>query len=261
MDLLVHPKSVFLIVYPGGYCGEFLAWWLSLHPKCIRTGLRGIDNNRYVGIHDYDYVYSEQGSRDFLFLTTHPHSIVSKNGFTVPDTNQHLIFCASPRTHRFYFLLYLIKTVFFKFTTERQPAIFESAEQWNEFKQYLEGRTEFAGVEAEYWIKKQPYTSVADIVTSRWKRSLIWPMAPAPSDINIASLFFGDYLTGYAELCKRLNLTPEHRFDHLIPEYHQRNVKLVERFTGLDLDNFLDLDDDVAMIILVRACLTRLGEP
>lgn len=246
MNLLVHPESVFLIVYPGGYCGEFIAWWLGLHPGCIRTGLVGMNNNRYLGRHAHNYVYHEDGSRDRLYLTAHPSTTVSKIGFDVPDKNQHIILHASTRTHRFYFLLQLIKTVFARHKAEHQS---------QEFQQYLNGRTEFIGAELDSWLKKEPCPSTAEIIAKAWAGSTVWNqiLRSAGARVNIDSLFFDNYATGYEQLCQRLNLLPDHTLNHYILEYHQRNVELVEYYTGMELDTFLDLDHDTAMTVMVQA--------
>jgi hypothetical protein len=264
MDLLVHPKSVWLIVYPGGYCGEFLAWWLSLHPGCIRTGNRGIGKNRYIGQHDRNYVYSEQGSRDLLFLTTHPNSGgVSKIGFVVSDIDQHMTFYASKRTHRFYFLLYLIKTVFYKHTVAHPPlGLFESSKHWEDFvRHYLRGRVEFTGTEVMYWLKGLPYKDPPGLVADAWRKAGTWPRMHGPRNYDIDGLFFGDYAQSYADLCSRFNITPQDRLNHYVPEYHQRNVELVESYINMPLQEFLDLDEDTAMTVITQAMLKRSAEP
>ena len=262
MDLLVHPKSVWLIVYPGGYCGEFIAWWLGLHPHCIQTGNRGVGHNRYIGTHSYNYVYSEQGSKDLLFLTTHPNSGgVSKIGFVVSDTDQHMTFYAGKRTHRFYFLLYLIKTVFYKHTVAHPPlGSFESSKQWEDFVQnYLKGRVEFTGTEIECWLQGVHYKDTPGVVADAWRKARIWPKGQGPRNYNIDGLFFGDYAQSYADLCSRFGIIPQDRLNHYIPEYHQRNVALVEKYIDMPLQEFLDLDDDTAMAIITHA-MVELGQ-
>lgn len=257
MDLLVHPKSVWLLVYPGGYCGEFIAWWLGLHPGCIHTGTRNVGKNRYVGQHKFNYVYSDAGCKDFLFLTAHPSSVASKAGLVVSDPTQHIQLYAGKRTDRFYFLLYLVKTVFYKHTTLNPPfSVFPSVTHWNRFVQYLNGRTQFTSKEVECWLDNVPYRSADEIVRSAWNSSKTWAsLEIQPQDINLDELFFGDYTQCYMSICDRLNLQPDSNLDHYIPEYHRRNIALVEKYTGMDLDQFLELDDSRALTVVSQSMI------
>jgi hypothetical protein len=263
MDLLVHPDSTKLIVYPGGYCGEFLAWWLSLHPGCIKIGHRNIGNNRYSGQHKYNYVYSKQGTKDLLFLTAHPgQNVVSKIGVAVPHYEQHIILYASKRTHRFYFLLYLIKTVFYKYTVAQPPMwLFKSPDHWPNFVQnYLNGRIEFTGTEIECWEQGIPCKNSTDIVVDAWCGYKFCVNPHGIQEFDIDGLFIGNYARAYDDLCSRFHITPQDKFNHHIPEYHQRNVALVEKYINMPLDIFLDLDDESAMPIITQSMLTRSKE-
>ena len=261
MNLEVCPESVFLIRYPGGYCGEFLAWWLSQHTGCIKINSRNIGHNRYVAQHQYNYVYHQQGSKDLLFLTAHPSDDVSKIGLPVCDSAQHLYLYSSHRTHRFYFLLYLIKTVFYKYRIDHPPAVVANRpEKWQQFLQYLNGRKEFTSTEIQCWMEGIPCPDTAEIVQTAWAKSPTSPGYQGPGSINIDELFFGDYSRSYTELCGQLNLIPQTTAQINIQDYHQRNVELAEKYLGLDLESFLELDTESALLAIKCSMLIRANE-
>lgn len=254
MDLAVHHKSVFLIVYPGGYCGEFLAWLLGQHANCIPTGVQHLGKNRYSGVHTHNYVHdNKHGTKDFLFLVAHPGTATSKTGLPVHDINQFIFFYASSRTHRFYFMLYLAKTVFYKYYVTHPPiALCPSPDRWAEFVRYLGGRTEFSAAEIDCWLNDQPH-SVDSVVSAWWDRLGTPRQSLGANKLDIDTLFFQDPESGYMDMCNKLKLTPNPDLVDQLIDYHQRNVTLVESRVGMPVDQFLDLPEPAALAVMQQA--------
>lgn len=253
-SLLIHPQSLFLIVYPGGHCGEFLAWWLGMHPGSVRTQIRGIENNRYIWQPSYQYQYSEQGTRDRVFLTTHDREEPSKCGFRVTNPEQHIALYSSEKYRRFFYYLFLIKTVFFKYEVDpSKPPLFFTSENWKEFLKYLGTKQYFYYYEAEDWINNRP-SNLKDLVTNKWHNV----NTPGPLQFkykfDIGDLFFGNTEQESLNLLSTLNISSSPRLFAYLTEYHQRNIELVEKYANMKVDEFLDLTIDQALDVMVNSC-------
>lgn len=256
--LLVHPESVFLIVYPGGFCGEFLSWWLGLHPGCVRTQIRGLENNRYIWQRSYQYAYHSQGTRDKLFLSTHSGNIVSKCGFEVPNSQQHVWLYSSAKYQIFFFYLFLIKTVFFKYSIyDSSPPKYFKPEQWQEFLKYLNGRSVFYNHEAEAWLNGCDH-DIRDMVIDKWNTLGDSSRSSIDVKIDVGSLFFENSQHMPENLCAAVNVKHDARLDHYLSEYHQRNIALVEKYHGTTVDQFLNLDTEQALLSIVDCINSKL---
>lgn len=248
--LKIHPKSVFLIVYPGGHCGEFLAWWMGLHPGCVRTQIREVDSNRYIWQPSYRYELSEQGTRDKLFLTTHPGNTTSKCGFAVPDFQQHISLYSNARYRHFFYYLFLFKTYFFKYriSDHNVPGFF-TTQQWQEFLKYLGPRDSFYYYEAESWINNS-YTNVRDFVY------LKWDVINAPGDssvqfrFDVGEMFFGDTERESQKLLRSLDIDVSPKLFDYLREYHRRNIAVIEKYTNTNIDQLLSLDIGQSLAIV-----------
>lgn len=250
--LLVHPDSVFLVVYPGGFCGEFLTWWLGLHPGCIQTDVTGLDRNRYVWKHRNTYVFDESGSRDRLFLTGHRSDQPSKCGLQVNNISQHIGLCADSKHYYFFFYLFLIKTIFHPFSLSKiKSDFFVTDQRRQEFLQYLNGRTMFTGGEYEAWAEGQSI-EVADIVQFHLDRLLRSAPITIEKKCNISNLFFGDTAAEYTKLCDTLQLSMYKKIYYYLPQYHRRNVDLVEQYSGMTIDEFLAADHNTLVNVMIR---------
>jgi hypothetical protein len=256
--LLIHHESVFLIVYSGGFCGEFLSWWLGLHPGCIRTQVKGLENNRYVWQQTYQYAYHSQGTKDKLFLSTHPGNTISKCGFAVPNAKQHIWLYSSARYQIFFFYMFLIKTLFFKYSIhDSNPPRYFTSEQWQEFLKYLDGRQDFYNHEAESWINQRNVT-VGDLVIEKWNTLSDTSLSNIDTKIDVGQLFFENSQTGSEKLCAALDVENDSRLAHYLPEYHQRNVALVEKYHGTTVDQFLNLTTDQALSAMIDCVNSKL---
>ena len=248
--LLVHPKSVFLLVYPGGHCGEFLAWWLGQHPGCVRTPIMGIENNRYIWQPSYNFEYSEHGTRDRVYLTAHPGSTVSKPGFNVPDLSQHIRLYSSQQYLQFFYCLFLIKTIFFEYDIENhRPPSFFNSENWLEFLKYLGPRKKFYFYEADQWLN-QCHTDVRNYLEKRWN-SLGSPKPIFKPSFDVGKLFFENTEQEIQTLLAELNIPFSSKIFYYLPEYHQRNVALVEKYFNIKIDQFLELNADQVLDLVV----------
>jgi hypothetical protein len=251
-DLVVNPKSVFLIVYPGGYCGEFLAWWLSQHPGCVATQHYKIGKNRYSGRHPYNYILDETGTQDKLFLTGHWPSNISKNGVVVSDPAQHIYLYATEKYHRFFNYLYMIKTIFYNYQVDKPQVVFKDKPlEWAEFVQSLNGQQTFIGAEMESWIHSRHGLGIVSWVEQYWERSSRYSRPSISNKLNydISPVFFNN---GCLDFCQQLNVASSNELESHIAEYHQKNLHLVESYAGMTVDEFLNLSADQAKAVVVQ---------
>ena len=267
MNLAVHPESVFLIIYSGGYCGEFLAWWLGQHSGCVRTGYYNIGKNRYIGNHYYNYTLTQTGTRDKLFLTGHCARSPSKNGITVPDPAQHINLYATQKYHRFFNYLYMIKSVFYTFRVDKPQSKFnDRPTEWNQFLESLNGREFFTGAEMESWLYSRHQTSIEQWTKTYWQKSMSHTRFNPVSKINydISNLFFNNNIgQGCADFCQVLNVINCPELETQMSEYHQENLRLVENYSGTTVDEFLELSDSTVESIIVnntQAALAKAGK-
>lgn len=250
--LKIRPQSVFLLVYPGGHCGEFLSWWLGLHPGCVRTQVRGIENNRYVWQPSYRYEYSERGTRDKLFLAAHPGNTVSKCGLTVSDSQQHIFLYSDAKYRHFFYYLFLIKNYFSEFRVEQQQPPSITTEQWHEFLKYLNGRDSYYLYELECWVNND-FSTFRNSVYTGWDR-INSPGGPSIQlRFDIGEMFFGNTEQHAQKLLKDLTIRPNPKLSYYLPEYHQRNIAVVEKHSNMKIDQFLDLDIDQALEVMANS--------
>jgi hypothetical protein len=142
--LQVHPDQTYLIMYVGGFGGEFMAYWLSQHPGCIKSHAISLQNNRYVHLFDRDFeITASSTCQDRLFLNAHPdiehiqvaRSTDSQNHCYISYAdpaykksvsllswrpinllNRCYLSCADPAYRKFFFLMSWIKQRLFKFS-------------------------------------------------------------------------------------------------------------------------------------------------
>lgn len=244
-DLWVDPKSVFLLVYTGGYCGEFLAWWLGQHPGCLRTQISSVGKNRYIGEHKHNYVLNEAGIKDRLFLTGHRPFKPSKAGTLVFDSHQHIYLTGNPEHHHFFFYLYLIKTMFFRYrASDSLKAYFDDPQQRELFLSQLNGQDTFTGIEIEDWLGNKT-TNINDYVIDHWHKSKTqgFALRAVGPTINVSNVFFNDPDAGHEYICNTLGLIVNPKLTYYLPEYHQRNVLLIEQTANMPISDFLSLED------------------
>ena len=263
MHLAVHPQSVFLIIYPGGHCGDFLAWWLSMHPGCVLANHLEVANNRYLCKHSYNYTLDENGTRDKLFLTGHSSTEPSKNGVIVSDPAQHIYLYASERYQRFFKYLYMIKTIFHKYRTNNPQVVFKDKPlEWAEFVKSLNGQPTFIGAVMESWIHSQHSNGIeqwAELFWGKFSRYL----RPDPQhklNYDISQLFFNNINAGCQDFCQQLNVHSSDELESYVLKYHQKNLLLVETHAGMTVDKFLDLPEQRAQDVVIQNIQSLLQE-
>lgn len=105
-------------MYTGGEGGEFLCHWLGLNSNNKNPYTRFLLNNRFImpSLYNAKWQIDNNGSDQPMFYPCHPHLIDSKlkeyinNGLA----NLFVLDTVDICYYRYYFFLFLIKTLFFK---------------------------------------------------------------------------------------------------------------------------------------------------
>lgn len=268
----VNPRLVHLLLYQGGYCGEFIGYWMSQHPGCIPSTVYTLDNNRYVHRFDQKFVISTalaQTSPDRLFLLAHPGGLpkdsTTFNGIPRSAVDQHsYIWCSEPYK-KFFFLLMWVKMRLYKFSmtavdaTGQWPA--HIAQQFSEmytaeqFRQYINNRSWFYQFELDSFKQDQPNFTVMSRAREEYQfYNLLTDYDHLPR-INLDELMFGNTAQEHQRMCEYYGL--DHSLSQpltpMIQAYHQRNLDIAQRYLDVPLDEFLALSHEQAWPCIERA--------
>jgi hypothetical protein len=276
----VRPDLIYLIIYPGGYGGEFMAYWLSRHPGCVKSRVIPLKNNRYVWLFDHEIELDPASTcKDRLFLITHPDSGTrSFNGVPGDQLNRCYLSCKNPAYRKFFFLLSWLKQRLFKFPiiTEFDELCSES-EGWryhpmrqftddrplNEFQAYIQYREWFYQCELDSFKNRQPNLDMLSRARAEYQYSGI-PQYEYTNlfTIHIDQLMFDGDQSEHKRMCEHFGIDYEsaHEMMTAMYLYHQRNLAVYRRYVDVPIDDFIDMSYEQAWPLVEQAVLRRHNE-
>ena len=274
--IAVNPNYVHLLIYPGGYCGEFIGYWLSQHPGCIPAQVQSLMNNRYIHTFNDKFVISTAlatTTDDRLFLLAHsggdPKNDTTFNGILKSDINSHSEITCSTPFKKFFFLMMWLKMRLYKFlagTGQWNTNIlsqFNDTHTYADFQNYIDHRDWFYQFEIDSFKQDKPNL---DIITRAHNEYLFYnllPPEPVSKTINLDELMFGDVEKEHQRICEQYELD----YDLAQPltwsmrMYHQRNLRLAQRYLDIPIEQLLAIDYDDAWLVIKQAIMRCYTEP
>lgn len=276
MKTLGHPDHTYVLIYPGGYGGEFLCYWLGQHAGCISTPTNFLPNNRYLTRFDQINIHPRAPALK-LFLPGHNQTThAAKNGFVPTDIDRVIGTSVTARYQKFYFLLFALKTWLVKYSTNNMIE-HVSLEQHLQFLSVVHPRTDFYFDEFTEWEATQSVPSMNQLLERRFKqacnhlleRRVMQSCTEMSSEIGRVSvigarfcidldqLFFGTFVDRAAEyqrLCDHIGTVPTTALLHQLDQYHANNLDLVSSVTGMPVLDFVALSNNEAWPVIQQAC-------
>jgi hypothetical protein len=253
-----HPDHTYTLVYPGGYGGEFLCYWLGQHSGGVPVPITNLSNNRYVINFNLIRLHP-RAPESKLFLPGHDMITgAAKNKF-VPTSPDRIIGVLTSRDfQKFYFVLFAIKTILHKYSLYRAPLNFATSEQLSEFFSAIRPRTEFYHHEFDAWLLNQPVPDIESVLYEKFNIACRADTSTASNfNIDLDQLFFGDILgktTEYVRVCQYLGILPDVSLLSQLQQYHDRNVDLVSNTCGISAQTLIAMSNEDAWPIILAAC-------
>lgn len=280
---LVRPESAYLLIYPGGFGGEFMAYWLSQHPGCIPSTVKQLKNNRYVHILNNTFEFSPKGTDRKLFLITHPYcqrNLQSDNrsfsGIVFADPAQKAFITCADHHKKFFFVLMWLKMRLFRFTVDRYQSgslnsgwaqhlapQFDQDHTLENFKHYINQRPWFYQFEFDSWRDHKENIPVINRIQNEYQYWFLPLDYHSLFSIDLSELMFGDSESEHARVCQQFGIDYD-LSQHLVSmmqQYHQRNIVLAERYLKMPIDDFVALSNDQAQPVIQQALLRCDSEP
>lgn len=252
-----HPDHTYVLVYPGGYCGEFLCYWLGQHSGCLPTPTSFLPNNRYVTKFDQTRIHPRADALK-LFLPGHDQIIYrAKNGFVATDISRIIGVHVSVAFQKFYFMLFASKTILYRYGPQA-PMPSANTVEMTQFLDHIYPQTEFYHHEFTAWQNNQQLMPIDQIIEQRFRQGCVSiDVDTAKFNINLDQLFFGafvDRATEYQRLCDYIGTVPNAALLHQLDQYHVSNLDLVSSVTGMPVMEFVALSNDQAWPVILDAC-------
>lgn len=259
-------------MYTGGEGGEFLCHWLGLNSNNKNPYTRFLLNNRFImpSLYNAKWQIDNNGSDQPMFYPCHPHLIDSKlkeyinNGLA----NLFVLDTVDICYYRYYFFLFLIKTLFFKISNFAPvPHIKKKIESMNppyndpNYLTQTVGRPWHYTYEIDHYINQDiipPFReAMPEIIDNRIANGALAPTLLSGAKlkcnkffiIDSKGLYFDNTQNVYNNICTYANIQPVHNID-IIKTYVQKNIDLVEKYSGLSFDAFLNIDDESIKYLL-----------
>ena len=258
-------------MYTGGAGGEFLCHWLNLNSTGQNLHTRFLPNNRFIlpKVYRSSCQVDNNGSDQPVFYPRHPADVDSQlieyinnglaNLFVIKNNVQH--YC-------YYFFLFLIKTIFYKnynftlhFTIPKiqsLPAPYNCPDKLSE----TVGRSWHYNYELDNYIDQRQIPTfqqaVPEIIDSRINNgSLSSPMSLKTVSrtynkfhvIDANELYFSNTQQVCNNICAYANVQPTQSIN-AVKIYVRENIKLVEKYSGLSFDAFLNTDNESIKYLL-----------
>ena len=274
---LVRPESAYLLIYPGGFGGEFMAYWLSQHPGCVPSTVKQLKNNRYVHILNNTFEFSPKGTGRKLFLITHPYcqlNLQSDNrsfsGIVFDDPAQKAFVTCADEHKKFFFVLMWLKMRLFRFTVDRYRSgspksgwaqhlapQFDQDHTLENFKHYINQRPWFYQFEFDSWRDHKENIPVINRIQNEYQYWFLPLNYQSLFNINLSELMFGDSESEHARVCQHFGIdydSSQHLMS-MMQQYHQRNIVLAERYLKMPIDDFVALSNEQAQPVVQQALL------
>lgn len=255
MKALGHPDHTYVLVYPGGYCGEFLCHWLGQHDGCVSTPTSSLENNRYVTKFDRIKIHPRANTLK-LFLPGHDQvQYQAKNGFVATDPSRVIGVRACAVYQKFYFLLFVLKTLLFKYNADTHVLEEASPESMSKFLTDIYPRRDFYYDEFAAWQSTQSVPGIDYLLEKRFKKGCNGiDISTADFNIDLDQLFFGNFLcraTEYQRLCDSIGIVADSGLLSQLDQYHARNLDLVRNAINMSVQDFVSLSDSQAWEIVL----------
>lgn len=257
MKALGHPDHTYVLSYPGGYCGEFLCYWLGQHTGCVPVPTSLLPSNRYVTNFNQIKLHPRSPTSK-LFLPGHDmHAYTAKNGFAPTDISRVIGVHVSVAFQKFYFVLFASKTILYRYGPQ-VPMPSADAAEMSQFLAYIQPQTEFYHHEFTAWQNKQSAMSTDQIIEQRFLQGCVnTDINTAEFNINLDQLFFGnlvDRAAEYQRLCDHIGTVPNTELLHQLDQYHVKNLDLVSSTTGMPVLDFVALTNEQAWPVILKSC-------
>lgn len=267
---MIHlaPGRLQVVMYTGGHGGEFMCHWLNQHVECHATDTKILANNRYIlpGVSEATFKIDSQGSNKTFFYPCHPSVVSDELTDNINNGLANLVVLNNnnPQYQGYYLFLFLLKTYYHKFPLYAMRNG-RSANVKNFIDTNLDhiaqqlGRRFYYRHEIESIMNQQPVLSFEQSVNHWMKLSTVVDQPPVWEKlrkykkfhfVNTQELYFNTE-TEYHKICQHTNIQPTQSCQG-ITEYVQRNIKLIETYSELDFDAFLNLDAALLKYMLCR---------
>lgn len=257
MKALGHPDHTYVLIYPGGYGGEFLCHWLGQHSGCVPVPTTVLPNNRYTINFDQIRIHP-RAETSKLFLPGHNmHTYAAKNKFIPGDISCVIGVHASLPFQKFYFVLFAAKTILYRYGPQvPMPSV--DAEKMAQFLNSIYPQTEFYHHEFDAWQNNQSAMSIDQIIEQRFRQGCVSAnVDTAEFNINLDQLFFGNFVDReieYQRLCDHIDTVPNAAMLHQLDQYCDKNLDLVSSITRMPVLDFVALSNDQAWPVILESC-------
>jgi hypothetical protein len=182
----------------------------------------------------------------------------AKNKFVPTSSDRIIGVHASSAFQKFYFALFTIKTILYKYH-KGQAWLPAPPEEMLKFFSAIRPRTKFYHHEFDAWLLNQP---VPDIESELYKKFVVAcrPDITATTsnfNIDLDQLFFGDLLgktTEYVRVCQHLGIPIDVSLLPQLQQYHDRNVDLVSAVCEIPAQALIEMSNEDAWTIILAAC-------
>jgi hypothetical protein len=277
--IAVRPDNVHLLIYLGGYGGEFIGYWLSQHPGCVPAIAESLPKNRYVHRFTQKFVISTAlatTSDDHVFFLSHPDGkpkdATTFNGIAINQIQDHSFIWCSHAYKKFFFLLQWIKMRLYKFnmmdidTLGKWPSHimnqFDQHHTLADFRKYINNRSWFYQFELNSFRAGQTLSAVLDQADIEYHYYHLMDQCDHLPRINLDQLMFGNTAQEHQRICEHFKLDYElaQPLTQSIQAYHQRNIEVAEKYLHMSVAQLLDLSDGKAWPVVEQALLRRHAE-
>ena len=257
MGAIGHPDHTYVLTYPGGYGGEFLCYWLGQHAGCLPVPTTALPSNRYAVNFDQIRIHPRAATSK-LFLPGHDWwpLCTAKNKFVPTDISRTMGVHVSVAFQKFYFVLFVAKTILYRYVLDAQLTSATMAEM-KQFFAYIYPRTQFYYHEFTAWQNNQPAASIDQIIEQHFRRGCTNnDVDTAEFNINLDQLFFGNFVDRaieYQRLCDHIGTVPDAALLHQLDQYHAKNLDLVSSIVRMPVLDFVALSNDQAWPVIQEA--------
>ena len=275
---MIHlkPQRLQVVMYTGGHGGEFICHWLNQHAECHATNTRILPNNRYIlpSVSDATVEIDSQGLDKTFFYPCHPDKISSTLDSKIHNGQASVLMLdnhSDPWYVGYYLFLFLLKTYYYKFSIcdhgQGVPPHLKNFIDANQDQLIQQlGRQFYYRHEIENIMSQQP-TPPRQAQIDRWlqqsnfnNKKHHWETYSQAIAVDAQALYFGDTEAEYRKICQHANIQPTLSCQSVV-DYVQQNIQLIETYSGLGLEAFLNLDAESLKYMLCQMIEQHHNQP
>jgi hypothetical protein len=241
----VRPENIYVLMYSGGFGGEFLTQLISQHPGFVTAKHKINLANGYHSYYDPPIQVDTNGNNLKAVFPAHPYEDRSKpskpyDGIIIPPDAVRIAGVCDTRYKRFFFLLFCLKTMLKRMATADVGAEF-SEEISHRYR-----RDWYYQYELDNWRNDKTIPDFREHAQQVYKLGVQGNLANDRRkgklyydySVDIGKLFFEDFESEYANLLDVFGTQAIPEAHAAVADYHARNIALVEYHTGV---NYQDL--------------------